>query len=110
MKRKLEGSREKKGEREEKKGRRKKKKPKLPTHHLVSSLVAPKMATMMNPIKFIAKRTRRRKRVARTTITNMQPYPSIVSLCLTMIASLSSMCPRASCFISMGPTLPCGST
>jgi cation transport ATPase len=101
-------SREKKEEREEKKGRRKRSK--LPTHHLVNSLVAPKMVTMMSPIKFITRRTRRRKRAARTAITNMQSYPSIILLCLTMIASLSSMCPWASCLISMGPTLPSGST
>jgi hypothetical protein len=78
---KLNGSREKKEEREGKLERRKKKKPKFPTHPLVSSLVAPKMVTMMSPTKFIARGTRKERQRA-TTTTNMPLYPLIIPLCL----------------------------
>jgi hypothetical protein len=78
---KLEGSREKKEEREGKLERIKKKKPKLPTHPLMNSLAAPKMVTTMSPIKFISRGTRK-ERVRAMTTTNMSPYPLTIPLCL----------------------------
>ena len=52
------------------------------------------------------------RRARRMTTTNMPPYPLTIFLCLwlTMIVSLSSMCPLASYLILMGLTLPSGST
>jgi Fe2+ transport system protein B len=61
--------------------KKKEKEAKVSTHPLVSSLVAPKMVTMMSPTKFIARGTRKERQRA-TTTTNMPLYPLIIPLCL----------------------------
>jgi hypothetical protein len=95
--------------REEKKGPRRHMKYHQVNYHLVRMMVM-----MMYHIISLrtARRVRKRRRMRPVaTRINTPLYPSIILLVsLTAIRSLSLMCPRASCLISMGPTLPSGST
>jgi hypothetical protein len=87
-------------------------------HHLVSYQVARMMVMMMyhimSPKGIRRPRTRARRRIARTRAAaprrNMPPYPLTILICLTVTVSLLSTYPRESYLISMGQTLPSGST